>query len=424
MKRYLQSTVARNALALYGIQAAQYILPWFTYPYLTRVLHPASWGRLLFAQAFVQFFVVITEYGFNFTATREVAIHRDDTARLSKILTSVTVAKILLMSASLIVMTAISMSVPTLRADLPLFAITFLTVVGNVLFPVWLFQGLEEMQFITFREIAARLIGLLPTFLLVRSESDILWAAGVQSGSVAFAGIIGLFSLPRVTRARFVPVTTSEILGTFKDGWHVFLSTAAITIYTRSNTFILGLMAAPQAVGYYGAALRLVDTAKGLVSPLSTAIFPHVSRLSHEDPEGAVAFLRRHSKRLHDSLPRHLARAGRGRAVDYPGSERETVCTRRSPVDDHVADPRNRCHGDGLCDLLHAWAWLQTRMVAAHHAGGRSELRGVAAAAGVDAPGVCHVHHRNGHRRLCSDRLLPVLSQDSPPNCGGIINPE
>ena len=298
MKRYLQSTVARNALALYGIQAAQYILPWFTYPYLTRVLHPANWGRILIAQAFVQFFVVITEYGFNFTATREVAIHRDDLGRLSKILTSVTVAKILLMSASLVMMVAIAMAVPSLRPELPLYAITFLTVIGNVLFPVWLFQGLEQMQFITFREIAARLIGLLPTFLLVRNESDILWAAGVQSGSVAFAGLIGLFSLPRITKARFVPVTTREVFDTFREGWHVFLSTAAITIYTRSNTFILGLIAAPEAAGYYGTALRLVDTAKTLVSPLSTAIFPHVSRLSHENPEGAVAFLRRHTGRL------------------------------------------------------------------------------------------------------------------------------
>ncbi len=298
MKRLLQSTVARNALALYGIQAAQYILPWFTYPYLTRVLHPANWGRILMAQAFIQLFVVTTEYGFNFTATQAVAIHRDDVFRLSKILTAVTVAKVLLMCASLAAMLAITLAVPSLRAELPLYSITFLAVLGNVLFPVWLFQGLEQMQFITYREIFARLIGLLPTFLLVHKESDVLWAAGVQSGSVVFAGLIGLFSLPRVTQARFVPVTRAEVLDTFKDGWHVFLSTAAITIYTRGNTFILGLMAGDVAVGYYGSALRLVESGKGLVSPLSTAIFPHVSRMAHEDPPAAFAFLRRHTGRL------------------------------------------------------------------------------------------------------------------------------
>ena len=298
MKRLLRSTVARNALALYGIQAAQYILPWFTYPYLTRVLHPANWGRIIIAQAFIQFFVVITEYGFNLTATQAVAIHRDDIPRLSRILTSVTAAKTLLMLASLAAMLAIVWSAPSLRGELPLFGITFLSVVGNVLFPVWLFQGLEQMQFITFREILARLLGLLPTFLLVRHESDILWAAAVQSGSVAFAGLIGLFSLPRVTKARFVRVTPGEVLDTFRDGWHVFLSTAAITIYTRGNTFILGLIAPPAAAGFYGSAQRLVDSAKALVFPLSTAIFPHVTRMAHEDPPAAFAFLRRHTARL------------------------------------------------------------------------------------------------------------------------------
>ena len=56
---------------------------------------------------------------------------------------------------------------------MPLYLISFTAVVGNVLFPQWLFQGLEEMGYITAREIGARLIGLLPTFLLVPKRATI-----------------------------------------------------------------------------------------------------------------------------------------------------------------------------------------------------------------------------------------------------------
>ena len=91
--RYFRSSVVRNALSLYGIQAANYILPWFTFPYLLRVLGVEKFGAIAFAQAFVSYFLVVTEYGFNFTATREISIHREDQLKLSQIFTATMLAK-------------------------------------------------------------------------------------------------------------------------------------------------------------------------------------------------------------------------------------------------------------------------------------------------------------------------------------------
>jgi O-antigen/teichoic acid export membrane protein len=188
--------------------------------------------------------------------------------------------------------------VPRFRVDAPLYFVTFLSVIANVIFPQWLFQGIEKMENITYREVGARLLGLAPTFLLVHRPSDYLVAAGIQSGSMLLAGIAGYVGFRKVTTARLVPVSLREIKRTFVEGWHVFLSTAAITLYTRSNTFVLGMLASDRDVGYFSAAQRLVDAGKALVFPLTTAIFPHISRLAHESPEKAVAFIRRNTLRL------------------------------------------------------------------------------------------------------------------------------
>ena len=288
----------RNALSLYGIQAANYILPWFTFPYLLRVLGVEKFGAIAFAQAFVSYFLVVTEYGFNFTATREISIHREDQLKLSQIFTATMLAKTLLMLGSLGVFSAMVFLVPRFRVDAPLYFVTFLSVIANVIFPQWLFQGIEKMENITYREVGARLLGLAPTFLLVHRPSDYLVAAGIQSGSMLLAGIAGYVGFRKVTTARLVPVSLREIKRTFVEGWHVFLSTAAITLYTRSNTFVLGMLASDRDVGYFSAAQRLVDAGKALVFPLTTAIFPHISRLAHESPEKAVAFIRRNTLRL------------------------------------------------------------------------------------------------------------------------------
>jgi PST family polysaccharide transporter len=296
--RLTKHAVVRNALSLYGIQVAGYILPFFTFPYVARVLGASKFGLIGWAGAFMGYFLVITEYGFNFSVTREVSIHRDDLTTLCRIYTSAMAARMLLMVASFGLMAAIVFSVPKMHAEWPLFFISYLTVVGSALFPQWLFQGLEKMEYITIREVGARVIGLMTIFFLVRQESDYLWAAAIMSGSTAVAGAIGLLYVRRLTGVHFTRTSLAEIGRTFTDGWHVFLSTAAIKVYTTSNIVILGFIAKDTEVGYFTSASRLIDAAKGLVGPLSTAIYPHISRKAAESREDAVAFIRRNLFRL------------------------------------------------------------------------------------------------------------------------------
>src|SRR3981189_3095067 len=83
--RIIRHPVARNALALYGIQVAGYVIPLLTIPYLARVLHPQGFGLLLFAQSFAMWASVVIEYGFNLSATRDVARNRASNSMLAEI---------------------------------------------------------------------------------------------------------------------------------------------------------------------------------------------------------------------------------------------------------------------------------------------------------------------------------------------------
>ncbi|MCP5793297.1 oligosaccharide flippase family protein, partial [Klebsiella pneumoniae] len=66
-------------------------------------------------------------------------------------------------------------------------------VIGNIIYPVWFFQGMERMKWITLCTISARLCVIPLTFIFVSSKADI-WLAALIQGSVNFiAGCIGLF---------------------------------------------------------------------------------------------------------------------------------------------------------------------------------------------------------------------------------------
>ena len=58
-----------NIVSLYLLQGLNYIVPVAVLPYLVRVLGMETYGLVAVAQSFAQYFNILTDYGFNFSAT-------------------------------------------------------------------------------------------------------------------------------------------------------------------------------------------------------------------------------------------------------------------------------------------------------------------------------------------------------------------
>ena len=144
LNRLLKHVALRNVLLLYLVQFSSYVMPVITLPYLSRVLSPEKFGLIAYAQAFMWYFITLTDYGFNLSATRQIAVHQEDTEEVSRIFSTVMVCKVLLTLLGLTILMTTVLAIPKLRPDWLLFLLAFLSVVGNCLFPLWLFQGLQK----------------------------------------------------------------------------------------------------------------------------------------------------------------------------------------------------------------------------------------------------------------------------------------
>ncbi len=285
--------VLENIASLTGIQMVQYLLPLVTFPYLTRVLGPGNYGKVAFAVAFITYFNLITDYGFNLSATREISINRDDTERVSRIYSSVMVTKTLLMLLTFTAMLTIVLSVDRFRSDLPLYIYTYGIVLGSVLFPVWFFQGVERMRYISILRILSSLIYTGLIFLVVRGPMDYLYVPLLNSLGFIAVGIYSQRIVKKEFNVRFLRPSPADIREQLVEGWHLFISTLAISLYTTSNRFILGLLAGNVTVGYYAVAEDITRALQGLVSPISQAIYPYFSRIQEEDRERARSELKK-----------------------------------------------------------------------------------------------------------------------------------
>ncbi|MQR87687.1 oligosaccharide flippase family protein [Bacillus megaterium] len=72
----INKKLLENVLSLVVLQGSNYILPLITFPYLVRILGAENFGLIAFATSFMYFFIVFTDYGFNVTATKKIAIEK------------------------------------------------------------------------------------------------------------------------------------------------------------------------------------------------------------------------------------------------------------------------------------------------------------------------------------------------------------
>lgn len=280
-----------NFVSLSGLQIASYILPLITLPYLVRVLGPEKYGLIAFTGAFVSYFQIFTSYGFNLSATREISIYRDDKNKISEIFSAVMIIKVLLMILSFILLSIIVFSIDQFRKEWIIYFFTFGMVVGNVLFPVWFFQGMEKMKYITVLNVFAQLIFTISIFIFIKNTSDYILVPLLSSSGFLVAGFLGLIKAIKDFDLKLKFPGFKSINHQLKEGWHVFISTISISFYANSNIFILGLFTNTVTVSFYAIAEKIIIAVSGLLTPLSQTIYPHISKIAYNDEKKGLKII-------------------------------------------------------------------------------------------------------------------------------------
>lgn len=283
--------LAINFSSLTILQISNYLIPLITIPYLVRVLGTEKYGLINFAAAFIAYFVTLTDYGFNLSAPREISVNRNDSNKLVEIISSVVVIKTILFLVSAVILITLVESISIFKLDRAVYYLSFLFVLGNVIFPQWFFQGIEDMKYITIINVVFKSCATILIFIVIKNQSDYLKLIAINSGMQILIGLAGMLFLIFKFKMKLVIPSISNLLYYLKDARHIFYSTAAINLYTTSNTFILGLFASQSAVGYFAAADKIRIAFQSLFAIVSNTIYPHVSLLIKESLNAGIKFI-------------------------------------------------------------------------------------------------------------------------------------
>lgn len=285
--------LSKNVFALSLSQWLNYLLPLVTFPYLVRILGPNKFGLLALATGVIQYFVVLTDYGFNFSATQQVSFHRHSKEKLGEIVSGVITVRLIFLVLSLLLLTIFCVAIPFFRNDWELFVLTFGLVIGNVLTPMWFFQGVEKMRYITIVNLLIKTLFTASIFLFVKNEADYLLVPLLNSAAYVVAGILALsiVTIKFEVVFRFAPLKV--IQEQMINGFYIFVAILASTIYTLGPTVILGAVSDMTSVGNYAAGMKIVWIIHSITLPFLQSTYPHMSILMREGIAKVLEFSRR-----------------------------------------------------------------------------------------------------------------------------------
>ena len=271
-------TFAKNTFFLYIMTGAKFVLPLIITACLTRRLGPDAYGVISYLTPVMGYFILLLDFGFNFSATKKIAQHRADPVLIEKTIAAVYTAKILLVLAGFLPLMLLLLCIDLLRQYVLLTVLYYLSTAAQIFIPDFLYRGLEEMEGVTLRYILAKLITAVLIFLAVRDDGGlILVPLAYLIGTVA-AALHTNHHMVKKLGYRVALGGLREAAAELRESGIYFVSTFASTALSVTSTFVMGIVGMPTAqIAYWGVAFQVVQAVQAMYDPITTSIYPHVA---------------------------------------------------------------------------------------------------------------------------------------------------
>lgn len=284
--------IIKNISYIGMVNIAGIIIPLLILPFITRILGPQQFGQYAWAVSAGTLLGLICDFGFNWSAAREVALHKADRNRTAAIIAEAYAIRALLIGGFTALILGVWLFLPhhegRLSAVLPYIPFVALC---NLLTPTWMFQGLEQFRLIAISSIIGRVAGIAAIFALVREPDDAELAIMLTAGGALLPGIISVQFITRHFGDVIRKPALAAILGRMRRDWRVFTADLVVQIYAAAQTFLVGLLGGTLAAAPFNIADRCLGAGKSAFATVTQATMPRVAILAGTDPGAGLRLI-------------------------------------------------------------------------------------------------------------------------------------
>lgn len=272
------SQLFKNFFSLALLKLVNSILPFVTLPYLIKVLGIEQYGAIVLGLALIAYFQAITDYGFNLSATREIAKHRTNAKQLSFIYSKTIITKICLLLFCLALLIPIILFVPQFREDLVVYLLMCLTFIGQTLFPEWFFRGVEKMGYIAGLNFVVKMSFTIGVFTLIKAPEDYWLYPFLLGVSYIIVSIVSHYIIVKDFKVHLFFINAARVKKTLKIGYPLFINQFVPNLFNNTTNFLIGIILGKSSAGYFSATRKVVQILSVFDSVVSNVAFPYLIR--------------------------------------------------------------------------------------------------------------------------------------------------
>ena len=284
---------AKNFLSLFIGSIGSRLLGFLVTVYLARILDVSGFGKISFALAIFSYGVILTNPGLLLLGTREVAKKKE---KIGEYLPTIVVLRLLLALFAFLLILSLLIFLPKSQDTKVLIFFYSLSLLAQVFLLEWLYQGIEEMEYIGISRLSVFFFYLPLVFLFVKDSQKILWVPLFWLIGNIVASLFLMFIFWKrfgTIRLRFNP---SLLLPLLRKSLPLGLAAIMIQIYLYFDTLLLGFFKGDESVGWYNSAYKLVFFVLLLDRVFTETIFPLIARYYIESIEKLKRLLVRYVK--------------------------------------------------------------------------------------------------------------------------------
>lgn len=285
--------ILRQFFGLGAMQALSNVIQLITIPYATRKVGMDLFGISATALAIANYLVTFTDFGFYLTATKEIAAESENRKKVSEIYAAVMGAKGLLAFISLVFLGILIATVPNFKTHWQVYLASYGMVVGGVLFPNWLFTGLEKLREYAYSIIGMRLLYVAFIFLFIQDKGDYIWLNFWYGVSQIVVSVYLIFWAYRRLHLQFLVPDFIQVWQQLKSSTHAFSAWFTNYLYANANVVILSVFAHPTYVGYYALAEKVISGIGQIYNILFQISYPKACSTFETDKLGTQRFLKK-----------------------------------------------------------------------------------------------------------------------------------
>ncbi len=245
----------------------------FVVGYLIRVFGELNYGILTWVDSIIQYFLIFINFGFDFYAAKYIVETENDQQKKNEIISSIYYIKTGIFLASII-----ALFLMTLNSEINLYKnflfLMLLFAIGEILNPLWYFQGVEKMHKITITTTIGKVLLLLTTLFFIKNQNDTIYYILFLVSINALTGYVGYYLMKKDSNFKFIKVPIGNLKKYFKESYLFFLGRISMFAFNLGTVFLIGYSFQKELVSIYDISIKIIFVFIIPYEVIQQALFP------------------------------------------------------------------------------------------------------------------------------------------------------